>query len=117
WDEGLRECALGEEAPEQVRNLERDEERVHDEAGAEPVRKPDVAGEPGDPRDERHRADDAGRGQQRPAAGFTAHAKGTRSIHARAGLTWSLGLRIIPGLSRPSAGTQTEANVGQYQIR
>jgi hypothetical protein len=55
-DEGLRERALGEEAPQQVGDAERDEERVRRGAGAEVDRDQGVAQEPGDPRQQGHAA-------------------------------------------------------------
>ena len=53
-NERLRERAFGKEPAQQVRNLERDGERVHDEPGAEPSRERDIAREARDARQQRH---------------------------------------------------------------
>ncbi len=55
--EGGRECALGKDRAEMVRQAERDEERIRDRSRAEHRRHHDVAHEAGHARDEREAAD------------------------------------------------------------
>src|SRR5512135_1926132 len=59
-NEGLRERAFGEQAPHEVRDLERDQERVHQHSRAEHARVHHVAQQAGHPRKQGQAADDAG---------------------------------------------------------